>query len=111
MSASDPAVQRSCMNTIMMRTLADPQPSVLTAPGICVTAVQNKEKSAERELMEALESVADELYPETADDRESAAGDEGEDLEKMLEKELHGMSSKGKEKSKRFRRFLAAGYS
>lgn len=64
---------------------------MITATGIIVTAVQNKEKTAERELVEALEGIADELYPETIVKEEE---DEGEmDMEAMLKKELSGISS------------------
>ena len=77
----------------------------MTLPGILVTAVQNKERSAERELVEALETIADELYPETiagAEDQEGGEGEaEEEDMEAMLKKELSGISSD--QKSKRFR--------
>ena len=58
-----------------------------------VTAVQNKEKTAERELVEALEGIADELYPETIV-KEEQGDEEGEmDMEAMLKKELSGISS------------------
>ena len=58
-----------------------------------MTAVQNKEKTAERELVEALEGIADELYPETIV-KEEGGEDEGEmDMEAMLKKELSGISS------------------
>jgi tRNA acetyltransferase TAN1 len=77
----------------------------LTLPGILVTAVQNKERSAERELVEALETIADELYPETiagAEDGDAGEGEaEEEDMEAMLKRELSGISSD--QKSKRFR--------
>ena len=68
-----------------------------------MTAVQNKEKSAERELVEALEGIADELYPETATGSgKQEDEDEGEmDMEAMLKKELSGISSV--EKSRRIR--------
>ena len=58
-----------------------------------MTAVQNKEKTAERELVEALEGIADELYPETIM-KEEQGDEEGEmDMEAMLKKELSGISS------------------
>lgn len=64
-------------------------------------AVQNKERSAERELVEALEQIADELYPETSDTADQTEVDENEDMEAMLKRELSGMS--GDQRSKRFR--------
>ena len=66
-----------------------------------MTAVQNKERSAERELVEALEQIADELYPEDSDGADNNEGEEGEDMEAMLKRELSGMS--GDQRSKRFR--------
>jgi len=70
------------------------------APGIIVTAVQNKERTAERELVEALEQIADELYPETIQtsneegEEEGNGGTDGEmDMETMLQRELNGISS------------------
>jgi tRNA acetyltransferase TAN1 len=66
-----------------------------------VTAVQNKERSAERELVDALEQIADILYPETGADAAAQEEEEEEDMEKMLQKELSGISSD--QKSKRFR--------
>lgn len=50
--------------------------------------------------MEALEQVADELYPETADTVEAQENEE-EDMEAMLQRELKEMS--GDKRSKRFR--------
>jgi len=77
------------------------KPDLISVPGIIVTAVQNKEKTAERELVEALEGIADELYPDTATGKGDEE-DEGEmDMEAMLKKELSGISSE--EKSKRIR--------
>lgn len=70
-------------------------------PGIVATAIQNKEKSAERELMEHLERVADELYPETSQTGAETTGGAGDDLEAELQKELAGMTSKDT-KSSRF---------
>lgn len=69
-------------------------------PGISVTSIQFKERSAEREFIEALERAADELYPETSEKAEERQ--EEDDLEDMLKKELEGMS--GNQKSKRFRK-------
>lgn len=67
-----------------------------------MTAVQNKEKTAERELVEALEGIADELYPETGTTEEAEDEGEGEmDMEAMLKKELSGIQ--GDVKSKRIR--------
>lgn len=72
------------------------------APGIIVTAVQNKERTAERELVEALEQIADELYPETIqssfeegeeDGSGNGDGDGEMDMETMLQRELNGISS------------------
>jgi tRNA acetyltransferase TAN1 len=78
--------------------MAKDQPDLISAPGIIVTAVQNKEKTAERELVEALEGIADELYPETSANQEEEE-DEGEmDMEAMLKKELSGISSDTKSK-------------
>jgi tRNA acetyltransferase TAN1 len=65
-----------------------------------VTAVQHKERSAEKEFIEHLERVADEVYPETMGVEAKDEADEDEDLEEMLKRELHGMRG---EKSKRFR--------
>ena len=33
------------------------QPDIMTVPGICATSIQNKERSAERELIDYLERV------------------------------------------------------
>ncbi|TXT15659.1 hypothetical protein VHUM_00162 [Vanrija humicola] len=74
---------------------------MLSNPGIFVTAVQGKEQQAEREIIEALEAAADELYPETAAGGNEDSGD-GEDIEDMLKKELESLSAPGK-KSARFR--------
>ncbi|EIW68239.1 hypothetical protein TREMEDRAFT_44662 [Tremella mesenterica DSM 1558] len=81
----------------------DPLSEMLNAPGIMVTAVQNKERSAEREFIDYLEQVVDELYPETVEVDVKDDPEEEEDLEKMLKKELEGMSGKGKQMSTRFR--------
>lgn len=92
----------------------------MTCPGICATAIQNKERSAERELVDYLErvnqilelygrklmgsglQVADELYPTleatVKQERDTA---EDVDLEEMLKQELAGMSVN--KKSTRFR--------
>ncbi|RSH88846.1 hypothetical protein EHS25_003074 [Saitozyma podzolica] len=74
----------------------------LCAPGIIVTAVMHKERSAEKELIHFLETIADEVYPETIEaevKREDGAEDDL-DLEEMLKRELAGMG--GDKKSKRF---------
>lgn len=63
-----------------------------------MTAVQNKEKTAERELVEALEGIADELYPETSAQEEEEEDDGEMDMEAMLKKELSGISSDTKSK-------------
>jgi tRNA acetyltransferase TAN1 len=87
--------------SVTIQTKAHVKPDLISVPGIIVTAVQNKEKTAERELVEALEGIADELYPETATGQKEEE-DEGEmDMEAMLKKELSGISSE--EKSKRIR--------
>ncbi|KAL1413413.1 hypothetical protein Q8F55_001179 [Vanrija albida] len=78
-----------------------PLPEMLSNPGIFVTAVQGKEQQAEREIIEALEAAADELYPETAAGAGEDSGD-GEDIEDMLKKELESLSAP-KKKSTRFR--------
>lgn len=74
---------------------------MLCSPGILVTAVQNKEVIAEREIIDALEAAADELYPGTG-------GDEGEDeeegdIEDMLKRELEGLAAHKTRQSLRFR--------
>ncbi|ORY35740.1 hypothetical protein BCR39DRAFT_511850 [Naematelia encephala] len=79
----------------------DPIAEMMTGPGIVATAIQNKERSAERELVQYLERIADELYPETAQGDGSTEG-EDLDVEEALKRELAGMSGDG-EKSKRFR--------
>lgn len=66
-----------------------------------MTAIQNKERSAEREFVEALEQVADELYPETSNSGDNEEEDQDGDMEAMLQRELNDMS--GQERSKRFR--------
>ncbi|BEI83990.1 hypothetical protein CcaverHIS002_0405940 [Cutaneotrichosporon cavernicola] len=72
----------------MTQYRTQPLPEMLCSPGIVVTAVQNKEMIAEREIIDALEAAADELYPGTG------AGEEEEeeegDIEDMLKKELEG---------------------
>jgi tRNA acetyltransferase TAN1 len=78
---------------------------MLSAPGISVSAVQGKERVAEREILEALEEAADELYPET---KEAGAGgaasaNDDEDIEDALKKELAELSGGSGGKSKRFR--------
>jgi tRNA acetyltransferase TAN1 len=63
--------------------------------------VQNKEMIAEREIIDALEEAADELYPSTgggADEEE-----EGGDIEDMLKRELEGLASHKTRQSQRFR--------
>ncbi|RSH77608.1 uncharacterized protein EHS24_003168 [Apiotrichum porosum] len=76
----------------------------LVTAGISVTAVQGKERIAEREILEALEEAADELYPETKmEDEAAAGGDDDEDIEDMLKKELATMSGEPGKKSPRFR--------
>lgn len=74
---------------------------MLTSPGIIVTTVQHKEMIAEREIIDALEAAADELYPGTgaADDDDDAEGD----IEDMLKKELEGLAAGKTTKSPRFR--------
>ncbi|WWD19183.1 hypothetical protein CI109_103641 [Kwoniella shandongensis] len=85
----------------MDRYRTKPLPEMLTSPGICVTTVQNRERSAEQELMEYLEQIADELYPETADVAVKEEPDSGDvDFEEMLKRELDTI--KGDGKSKRF---------
>lgn len=66
-----------------------------------MTAVQNKEKSAEREIVNYLEEVADELYPETIESEVKEDGDEDMGVEEMLKKELEGLKGNQK-KSNRF---------
>lgn len=76
----------------------------MAAAGISVTAVQGKERIAEREILEALEEAADELYPETKmEDEAAAGGDDDEDIEDMLKKELATISGEPGKKSPRFR--------
>ncbi|ORX38402.1 hypothetical protein BD324DRAFT_620726 [Kockovaella imperatae] len=81
----------------------DPVSEIMMAPGICVTTVRDKERSAERELVEYLERIADELYPDAHEvivKAESRIGEE-EDFEEMLKQELADMSVE--KKSSRFR--------
>lgn len=74
---------------------------MLSAPGIVVSTVQGKERTAEREIFEALEEAADELYPETKEVEDN--GSEG-DIEDMLKKELAALSGATPgSKSSRFR--------
>ncbi|EKC97815.1 hypothetical protein A1Q2_07818 [Trichosporon asahii var. asahii CBS 8904] len=75
-----------------------PLPEMYTAPGIAVTTVQGKEITAEREILEALEEAADELYPEEGKEDDEEDGD----IEDMLKKELEGMNQKQVQKSTRF---------
>ncbi|WWC63420.1 uncharacterized protein I303_106022 [Kwoniella dejecticola CBS 10117] len=81
---------------------SNPLPDILTAPGICVTTIMNKERSAEAELINYLERIADELYPETIEGGEDVE-DEGVDeldFEAQLKKDLESMDQESK--SKRF---------
>lgn len=90
---------------------------MLIKRGILATAVNHKEKSAERELMEYLEQasvlragfeshadpqIADELYPETIEKDATNDDDDDIDLEEMLKRELEGMTSTKSKKSNRF---------
>jgi tRNA acetyltransferase TAN1 len=63
----------------------------------------HKERSAEKELIHFLETIADEVYPETieAEVKREDGAEEDLDLEEMLKRELEGMG--GDKKSKRFR--------
>jgi hypothetical protein len=94
----------------------------MTHRGICATTIKNKEREAERELVEYLEEVsagaklgdlhpglmgqiADELYPETAVVKVKEEDDDAEvDLEEMLKRELQSMVVQPK--STRFREFV-----
>ncbi|WWC71452.1 uncharacterized protein I206_105408 [Kwoniella pini CBS 10737] len=79
----------------------NPLPDILTAPGICVTTIMNKERSAEAELIDYLERIADEIYPETIEDDVEREGSEDLDFEAQLKKDLESMDQNNK--SKRFR--------
>ncbi|WVF67566.1 hypothetical protein IAT40_002324 [Kwoniella sp. CBS 6097] len=78
-----------------------PLPEILTKPGICVTTWRDKERAAEAELIDYLEQIADELYPETIEEgvKEEPSADDL-DLEDMLKKDLAAMNNENK--SKRF---------
>jgi tRNA acetyltransferase TAN1 len=75
---------------------------MMSAPGISVSTVQGREKTAEREILEALEEAADELDPEGAekDQAKAASNDIEDELARELE-ELRGGPKTGK--SERFR--------
>ncbi|KAK4685628.1 tRNA acetyltransferase TAN1, partial [Tremellales sp. Uapishka_1] len=77
----------------MDRYREKPMPEILTSPGFCATAVKGKERDAEKELIDVLEQIADELYPDTAvvDIKAEQDDDEEMDLEKMLQQELQTM--------------------
>ncbi|WWC90599.1 uncharacterized protein L201_005535 [Kwoniella dendrophila CBS 6074] len=78
-----------------------PMPEILGAPGICVTTVKNKERAAEAELIDYLERIADELYPDTIESEEiDGEGDDHLDFEAQLKKDLESMDQS--KKSKRF---------
>ncbi|OCF44031.1 hypothetical protein I317_02139 [Kwoniella heveanensis CBS 569] len=78
-----------------------PLPEMLTKPGICVTTWKDKERAAEAELIDFLERIADELYPETIEESvKDEPGADELDLEDMLKKDLAAMSNDNK--SKRF---------
>ncbi|GMK55181.1 hypothetical protein CspeluHIS016_0202370 [Cutaneotrichosporon spelunceum] len=85
----------------MTQYRTQPLPEMLCSPGIVVTAVQNKEMIAEREIIDALEAAADELYPGTGGE-EDEEEDEG-DIEDMLKKELEGLAAHKTRQSHRFR--------
>lgn len=90
---------------ILRGGLADaPQQDMFSAPGICVTAIQNKEKSAEREIVNYLEELADEMYPETIESEVKQEGEEDLDIEQMLQKELETLKG-DKKKSNRFSQY------
>ncbi|WVW85493.1 hypothetical protein I302_107531 [Kwoniella bestiolae CBS 10118] len=78
----------------------NPMPEMLTSPGICVTTILNKERSAEAELIEYLERIADELYPETIDSGIKQEEDDELDFEAQLKKDLESMDQS--KKSTRF---------
>lgn len=75
---------------------------MLTSPGIIVTTVQHKEMIAEREIIDALEAAADEVYPGTGGGADEEDGEDG-DIEDMLKKELEGLAAGKTAKSPRFR--------
>ncbi|WVQ95063.1 hypothetical protein IAU59_002155 [Kwoniella sp. CBS 9459] len=78
-----------------------PLPEILTQPGICVTTWRDKERAAEAELIDYLEQIADELYPETIEESvKEEPGADNLDLEDMLKKDLAAMNNENK--SKRF---------
>ncbi|ODN90825.1 hypothetical protein L198_06142 [Cryptococcus wingfieldii CBS 7118] len=84
-----------------------PLPEMITSPGIFISTTKDREKAAELELLQYLETIADELYPETAE--AAVKPDEEMDFEEMLKKDLDSMKEDG-EKSKRFRLCLREGF-
>ncbi|ODO11175.1 hypothetical protein I350_01779 [Cryptococcus amylolentus CBS 6273] len=85
-----------------------PLPEMITSPGIFISTTKDREKAAELELLQYLETIADELYPETAD-AAAVKPDEEMDFEEMLKRDLDSMKEDG-EKSKRFRLCLREGF-
>ncbi|TYJ52308.1 hypothetical protein B9479_007094 [Cryptococcus floricola] len=88
-----------------------PLPEMITSPGIFISTTKDREKAAELELLRYLETIADELYPETETAEEAAVKPEEEemDFEEMLKKDLDSMKEDG-EKSRRFRLCLREGF-
>ncbi|KLT45515.1 hypothetical protein CC85DRAFT_306697 [Cutaneotrichosporon oleaginosum] len=85
----------------MTQYRTQPLPEMLCSPGIVVTAVQNKEMIAEREIIDALEEAADDLYPDTEGGMDD--GEEKGDIEDMVRRELDELSAQSTRQSQRFR--------
>ncbi|WVR09501.1 hypothetical protein IAU60_006569 [Kwoniella sp. DSM 27419] len=85
----------------MGRYKTAPLPDMLTSPGISVTTWKDKERLAEAELIDLLEQLADELYPETIE-QDGETEQEGDDLDfdELLKRDLESMATDNK--SKRF---------
>ncbi|OWT38175.1 hypothetical protein C362_04041 [Cryptococcus neoformans Bt1] len=78
-----------------------PLPEKLSLPGILISTTKDKEKAAELEIINYLENIADELYPETSEGKEDS--NEGNlDFEEMLKRDLESMKDQSA-KSQRFR--------
>ncbi|WVQ80168.1 hypothetical protein IAT38_002273 [Cryptococcus sp. DSM 104549] len=80
-----------------------PYPDMFEHPGIFVSTTKDRERQAEEELMQYLERLADDLYPETVT-APVAEGETEADFEELLAKELDDLKGEGEDqKSKRFR--------
>ncbi|WVN86291.1 uncharacterized protein L203_101454 [Cryptococcus depauperatus CBS 7841] len=79
----------------------NPLPEILSSPGILVSTTKDREKTAELELIQYLEQIADEIYPETKDSGNGEVSNEDMDFEEMLKRDLDSM--KDEKKSERFK--------